>query len=179
MRAPRECLRFKLGPITRDREVSVDRPLGSSRPHKYTRASEPTSSRLPTIHLSKNIQQSLPSPLRLDTVIFPSLRFSSSLSRRSGEADISVAFFAVNRCREEFFSPSRPGRPLRNPCQDDSYRPTPCRNLSGDKITGRLSLTTKTGRRFARRSVFQSVAAIATSASGRLVRRSSSTATRP
>src|SRR4029079_1876354 len=80
-------------------------PLGSSRPHKYTCASEPTPSRLPTIHLSKNLVNSLHNPLRLGTGIFPSFRLSSSLLRRSGEADDIAASVAVNRCREEFFQP--------------------------------------------------------------------------
>ena len=71
MRAPRECLRFQTGAST----TGVKKPCCNHTfwilpgPFQYTETSKPTSSRLPTIHLSKSFVNTAANQSRLVVVI--------------------------------------------------------------------------------------------------------------
>jgi hypothetical protein len=143
-----------------------------------------TPSRLPTIHLSKNLINTAANQLRFGVVMsfaFHASRLSAAFAQ--GEADITVASNTVNRCREDFSQPPRPviaspdtGRTeliVRPPAL-----PSPANHLrdGGEKST-ELGVIHQTPAGLQGSSLVS--VATATSDPGRSTRRSSSTATRP
>jgi len=107
LRAPQGCLRVwvrRIQPTMREHGQPSPTTWILPGPRKYTCASEFTSSRLPTIHLSKSLLRCYASNLYRFTaapLFFPQARRSVSLPGR-GRGNHIVHPAPVNGCREDF-----------------------------------------------------------------------------
>jgi hypothetical protein len=147
--------------------IPVDRPLGFHPNYRVHPAFGHTPSRLPTIHLSKNYNNTAANQLRFGVVISFPIAVAVGQGRR-----ILASPPSLSTAVAKIFSALRGGQPLANyrPGQRlSSHHSSPHRRAT--RSPAGISLTTQTRSRFARRSVFQSVAT-ATSDFNRSTRRS-------